>query len=138
MATESAIDTALSAVVTALNVTAFTNLAPGGVSENPPASTPYPAAWVTAKEGDTRTFGVNTRTVDVQVHIYCEKDNQDDGWPVLKKAVELLDATTPTLTNWSSLLLLYDRSYRMPDETIDSTAVSHIVGSFVLTAEQTS
>jgi hypothetical protein len=138
MATESAIDTALAAVVSELSVSSFLTLTPGGVSENPPAAGPYPAAWVTAKESDARTFGVNTRTVDVQVHIYCDKTVQEDGWPVLKQAVGLLDGITPALTNWDSLLFLYDRAYRLPDETIDGTPVSHIAGSFILTAEQTS
>jgi hypothetical protein len=136
MASESAIDSALAAIMTQLNVSSFTTLTPGGVSEVPPTGSPYPAAWVTAKESGSHTFGRQTQKVDVQVHLYCDKPNQDDVWPALKEAVKLLDRTTPSLSGWTSHLFLYDHSYRLPDETISSTVCAHVVGSFMLTAEK--
>lgn len=137
MPTESATDTALDAVLTLLNVSSFTSITPGGVSQNPPTGTPYPAAWITAKEADTRTLSKMLATVDVQVHVFAARTAQDLAWPVVRQAVILLDGTTPSLTNWTSLLFLYDRTYRLPDETIAGASVAHIVASFMMTAQQT-
>ena len=125
------------AVYTALNVSAFTTLASGGVYDDPPQSVNYPFAWYTVREDDTEgTFGQIFKRCRVRVHCFSQYAGNQEAQQVINKAVDLIRGTTPSLTNHTAIQVLHEGSTSLPDELINGIKTKHIAADFVYTVAE--
>jgi len=133
----SALEPVGEAVYGALNVSAFTTLASGGVYDDPPQDVSYPFAWYTVREDDVDgTFGQAMKRCRVRVHAFSQYQGNQETQKILNKAVDLLRYTTPSLSNHTALLVTHESSTGLPDELINGVKTKHGVADFLYTVAE--
>jgi len=133
----SALEPVGEAVYSALNVSAFTTLASGGVYDDPPQDVSYPFAWYTVREDDVDgTFGQAMKRCGVRVHAFSQYQGSQGPQQILNKAVDLLRYTTPSLSNHTALLVTHESSTGLPDELINGVKTKHGVADFLYTVAE--
>ena len=129
----SALEDVSEATYTALNVSAMTALATGGVYEDPPQGVNFPFVWFTVREDDTDgTFSQVFKNCRIAVHGFSQYQGSQEVQTIMNKAVDLLRHTTPSLDNHTSLLLTHESTTGLPDEEIAGVKTKHAVAEFRL------
>jgi len=134
---KSALEPASEAVYTLLNVTAMTNLATGGVYQDVPQDTAFPYLAFEVRETDTNgTLGQIFYQVGVDVHVWSQYEGNQEADRIVSKAVELMTYQTPSMSNFTAILIVHDGSNAFPDLDINGVATKHLVSEFTMTVSE--
>jgi hypothetical protein len=133
----SAIEAITDAVMNALNVTAMTTLATGGVFNYKPASPTYP--YVRVGDPSERRLDVMQRAgkeCTIQVHVHSTSADDRQSAQIISKAVELLHEQPLTVSGHTLVGVQYATGYDAGPQLVGSTEVKHFVGVFRIQVQQ--
>lgn len=140
--TYSALDAVSLAIYTALNVSAVTNLATGGVGDDIAQNTGYPFVLYEVHETPKHHMGSQPGRsgqvveIDLVVHVYTGGDVQG-----MSRAQQIMDqvvtalATPPAMTGWSDWAIFYDGAVNLGDQLVAGLKVKELAGRFRLSVE---
>lgn len=136
MTVYSALSPVSAAVYTALNVSALTALAPGGVGDDVAQGTGYP--FVLYDVAETPLHGLGTkpgtgRTLEMslRLHVYTQYDGMSQAQAVMAKAIQLL-ADAPAVTGFGSWAIFHDETVPVGAEVIAGVPVNELVANLRL------
>jgi len=137
MAGENALSPVAAAVYTALNVSAMTNLATGGVWDDVPEGTAFPYVWVRVSERTNDYMGGHAGfEVDVRVHVFSQFRGAAEAQSIISKARQLLRHTLPAVSGFTALLLEHEGTSELADEMIQEKRTKHLIARFRLEVEE--
>lgn len=133
------LDPVSAAVYTALNVSALTDLVPGGISDAPgQGGTSYPLIWYEVSERDVRGLGTGgLPEISLRVHTFSEYGGLIEAQQVNQKVIQLLRDQALTITGYSQCgLVFYDETVLLADEELNGVKVHEIVSLFRIYAQE--
>lgn len=120
----------LAAVFALLNVSAVTDLATGGVWDEPPQNTAMPYVFLQAPNGQ-RWDAMRSPGTDAtfDVHVVSNFPGKTQALAILDQVIRLVDGERPTVEGQTVVRLRWDRTetYRDP-ELVNGVPVYHAVG----------
>ena len=128
----------LKATYGALNVSAFTNLATGGLYNHVPQASSFPYARIdAASEIRDDHFGQPGKSVLVQVHVFSQYRGDLEALDIVSKAIELLHYVAHSVDNHTLVTMQYDQTTPAGDELLDGVLTGHWVAQFRALVEET-
>lgn len=129
------------AVYTALNVSAVTSLAPGGVFDDVPEGVTFPCVLFSVTE--TRQLGGfgtkpgvgNLPEVRVRVYVYTQGIGFKTAQAVMDQALLAL-ADPPAVTGFGSWAIFHDSTTPLTDQILAGQKVQELVSDFRLYVEK--
>lgn len=133
-----ALDAVSAAVYTALNVSALTTLATGGVGDHIAQTTSFPYVWFEVRERDVRGFGTGgLPEVELRVHTFSTYEGAKEAQSVAQKAIQLLKDVSLTITGYTQAgKVFYDETIPIYGEILNGVQVIEIVSLFRIYAEE--
>ncbi len=139
MTSYSALSAVSVGVYAALNVSAVTTLATGGVGDDIAQGTGFP--FVLFEVDETPKGGFGTRPgvgqlpqVDLTVHVFSKYEGMSEAQAVMNQVIGAL-ATPPTVSGYSSWAIFHDETLNLGDQLIAGIKVKELVARFRLYVE---
>lgn len=132
--TYSALSPVSAAIYAALNVSALTTLAPGGVGDDIAQGTSYPFVLYEVHERTLNGFGsrpgIGNRTLemDLRLHVFSQFQGFSQAQAVLAKCIQLL-ATPPTVTGYGSWAIFWDDAIPLSAQLVAGVRVNELVAN---------
>ena len=137
MANESPLGAVAAAVYTALNVASMTNLATGGVFDFVPQGTAFPYVWLRLSSRSADYLGGHAGfEMRLAVHVFSAYHGGKEARSIMEEARQLLRHTLPSVTGFTSLLIVHEGTVERPDEEADDVRVAHSIATFIITVEE--
>ena len=130
------------AIFTALNVSALTNLATGGIHDSIlPQGTTYPCVLFEVSE-DQQLGGFGTKPgrgmlpqIGLRLHVFSKYVGMSEAQSVMQKAIQLL-ADPPPVTGYSSWAIFHDSTIPLPDQVVSGEPVQELVANLRMYVEE--
>jgi hypothetical protein len=126
-----ALSPASAAVYAALNVSALTSLAPGGVSDDVAQNTVFPCVFYEVQESNRGGLGTKPGTtrlmeVELRVHVFTASAGLSEAQTIMAKVIELLKDPL-TVTGYASAAIFHDETVPLSDEMVAGVRVKELV-----------
>lgn len=133
-----ALDPVSAAVYTALNVSAVTSLATGGVSDDPAQGTAFPFVWYEVSERDVRGLGTGgLPEVTLTVHVFSKYEGLTEAQSVMQQVIAALKDVSLTITGYAHAgMVFYDDTLTFPNEMLNGVKTHELVSRFRIYAEE--
>lgn len=125
---------------TLLNVAALTDLATGGLSDDPAQGTAFPFVWYEIMETeDRRGFGTGgLPEIELRVHTFSSYEGFREAHLINQQVITLLRDQAVTISGYAQAgLIFYDRTVPLADEVLNGVKCHELVSFFRLYAEET-
>ena len=133
------LDPVSAALYTALNVSALTSLATGGVSADPAQGVTFPFVWFEVLEArDVRGFGTGgLPEVEVRVHVFSQYEGLKEAHQIAAKVIELLRDQALTVSGYTQAgLVFYDDTVVLPNQMLNGIKAHEVVSRFRIYVEE--
>lgn len=132
-----ALDPVTAALYTVLNVVAVTNLAPGGVSDDPAQGTAFPFVWLELNERQVGGLGVTyLPEIELRVHIFSNSTLQVAHQVGSAVLTLLKDAAALTVTGFTQAgRVVYEDTMPLTDQLLNGVKVHELVLRFRIWVE---
>ncbi len=126
-------------VFTALNVSAVTTLATGGVGDDIAQGTGYPFVLYEVHETAAGGFGTKPGLrqlpqIDLIVHVFSQYEGSSEAQAVMNAVIGAL-ATPPTVSGYGSWAIFHDETINLGDQIVSGLKVKELVARFRLFVE---
>jgi len=135
----SALSAVSAGVYAALNVSAVTSLATGGVGDDVAQGTGFP--FVLYEVSEIPEGGIGSRPglgqlpmVDLMVRVFSKYEGMYEAQTIMNQVIGAL-ATPPTVSGYSSWAIFHDGTFPVGDETVAGVKVKELVARFRLYVE---
>lgn len=126
-------------IYTALNVAALTDLATGGISNNPAQGTSFPFVWYEVSESrDVRGFGTGgLPEVELRVHVFSQSESLIEAQAIGQQVIALLRDQPLTVTGYTQAgLVFYDETVPLLNQELNGVKVHELVCLFRIYVEE--
>lgn len=128
-------------VYAALNVSAVTTLATGGVFDDVPQQVEFPfVLFEVAEAAQWGGFGTKAGVdalpeIDLRVHVYSQYQGFKEAQAVMVQVIKAL-VPTPTVSGYSSWAIFHDETTAFGDEVVAGQKCKELVARFRLYVEE--
>ena len=124
---------------TARNVSALTDLVPGGIRDVVPQDAVFPFVWYELSETqDVRGFGSGgLPEVELRVHAFGTYEGMKEVQDITQQAILLLKDQALTVSGYTQAgKVFYDRSTLLFDQLLNGVKVHELVSAFRIFVEE--